>query len=83
MALATIISKVLEALLLERCKNYLKMSDNQFAYKADHGTEMPIHILKHVSEECNSHKTSVFACFMDMSKAFVKVSHKKLFQVGY
>ena len=80
-ALATVISKVMEAILLERCKKYLKTSDNQFAYKANHGTEMPIHVLKHVIEEYNSRKTPVFACFMDMSKAFDKVSHNKLFKV--
>ena len=80
-ALATIISKVIEAILLERCKKYLKTSDNQFAYKSGHGTEMPVHILKHVTEEYNERKTPVYACFMDMSKAFDKISHKKLFEI--
>ena len=80
-ALATVISKVLEAVLLERCKDYFKTSDNQFAYKSGHGTEMPVHILKHIIEEHNNRKTPVFACFMDMSKAFDKVSHKKLFEI--
>ena len=80
-ALATVISKVLEAVLLERCRDFLTTSDNQFAYKSNHGTDMPVHILKHIIEEYNNRKTPVFACFMDMSKAFDKVSHKRLFNV--
>lgn len=80
-ALATVVSKVLEAVLLERCRDYFKTSDNQFAYKSGHGTEMPVHIFKHVVEEYNNRKTPIFACFMDMSKAFDRVSHQKLFEI--
>ena len=41
-ALASLISKLLECVILQRCENNLKTSDNQFAYKVDHSTDMAL-----------------------------------------
>ena len=45
-AIATITSKLLESVLLLKCSDYLTTCDNQFGFKASHGTDMCIHTLK-------------------------------------
>ena len=39
-AIATITSKLLESVLLLKCSDYLTTYDNQFGFKASHGTDM-------------------------------------------
>ena len=80
-ALSTILSKILEVIILNRCTDFLGTSDNQFAYKPNHGTEMSITMLKHITLEYSRRSTPVYTCFMDMSKAFDKVCHSYLFNV--
>ncbi|XP_069988560.1 uncharacterized protein [Penaeus vannamei] len=38
-ALSTVFSKILESILFSRCSDNLRASDNQFAYKPNHGTD--------------------------------------------
>ena len=45
-AIATITSKLLESVLLLKCSDYLTTCDNQFGFKASHGTDMCIYTLK-------------------------------------
>ena len=45
-AIATITSKLLESVLLLKCNDYLTTCDNQFRFKASHGTDMCIYTLK-------------------------------------
>ena len=80
-ALSTIISKVLEGVILHRCSGFLGTADNQFAYKEKHGTDMAIAVLKNVTLEYAKRNTPIYACFMDMSKAFDKVCHTYLFEL--
>ena len=44
-AIATITSKLLESVLLLKCSDYLTTCDNQFGFKASHGTDMCIYTL--------------------------------------
>ena len=39
-ALASILSKVLERILLDRLNDFIKSTDNQFGFKAKHGTDL-------------------------------------------
>lgn len=80
-ALSTMFSKILEVIVLNRSSEYLGTGDNQFAYKNNHGTDMPITLLKNVTLEYTRRNTPVYACFMDMSKAFDKVCHALLFEM--
>ena len=43
-ALATIVSKLLESILLLKCEEYLCTSANQFGFKKAHGTKLCIYI---------------------------------------
>ena len=79
-ALSTILSKILELILLNRCSDCLATSDHQFAYKQIHCTDMAINVLKNVTLQYTERNTPVYACFLDMSKAFDKVSHGLLFK---
>ena len=47
-ALSSIVSKVLEHLLLNHMESFLYTSDNQFGFKAKHSTEQCIYVLKEV-----------------------------------
>ena len=44
-ALATVCSKIMEVFLVKRMTEYLWTTDNQFAYKKGHSTEMCIFLL--------------------------------------
>ena len=45
-AIACVISKVLEIILLSRCEEYLTTTDYQFGFKSKHSTDMCIYTLK-------------------------------------
>lgn len=78
-ALASILSKVLERILLTRLEMYVHTHDNQFGFKKKHGTDLCIYALKEIVAKYQSLHSSIFLCFIDASKAFDRVNHKKLF----
>ena len=79
-ALASILSKVLEIILLSRLEVYLTTNDNQFGFKKEHGTDMCIFALKEVIDKYQSLNSSMMLCFLDASKAFDRINHEKLFR---
>ena len=79
-ALASILSKVIEIIILSRIETYLVTQANQFGFKRRHGTDQGIYVLKEIVSLYTSLKGSVFACFLDATKAFDRVNHVKLFQ---
>ena len=62
-SLLIIMSKIFETILLFRCEEFLISSDNQFAYKKEHSTELCIYVLKQTVFDYNNNHTPVFACF--------------------
>ena len=78
-ALATIISKVFESVLLLKCEEYLFTSSNQFGYKKGHSTDLCIYALKESIEYYKKRCTSVFVTMLDASKAFDRVNFLLLF----
>ena len=78
-ALASIISKVLELIVLERISEYLYTNDNQFGFKKKLGTDSCIYVLKEIIDSYSRLNGSVFLCFLDASKAFDRINHRKLF----
>ena len=42
-ALASILSKVLEGILMDRLTEYIALTDNQFGFKSKHGTDLCIY----------------------------------------
>ena len=78
-ALATIISKVFESVLLLKCEEYLFTSSNQFGYKKGHSTDLCMNALKEFIEHYKKRSTSVFVTMFDASKAFDRVKFWLLF----
>lgn len=78
-AIASILSKVLERIILYRMEKYLLTTDNQFGFKSKHSTDLCIYVLKEAITKYQGHNSSVFLCFIDASKAFDRINHRKLF----
>ena len=79
-AIATIISKIIEKALLHRLESFLYTSDNQYGFKKGHSTEMCIWTLKNMVDYYRSRNSPVYLCFLDASKAFDRVNFWKLFR---
>ena len=58
---------------------YLATNDNQFGFKKKLGTDTCIYVLKEVIDRYKTLNGSVFTCFLDASKAFDRINHRKLF----
>lgn len=78
-ALASVMSKVLETVVLCRLERYVLSTDNQFGFKRKHGTDLCIFALKEILDRYNKQNSTMFLCFIDASKAFDRVNHQKLF----
>ena len=78
-ALATIVSKMFESVLLFKCAEYLSTSDNQFGFKSSHSTDLCIYTLKEFIDYYKSRGTTVYITFLDASKAFDRIDHWLLF----
>ena len=78
-AIATITSKLLESVLLLKCSDYLTTCDNQFGFKASHGTDMCIYTLKEFIDYYKCRGTTVYVTFLDASKAFDRLKYWLLF----
>ena len=79
-ALANVMSKVFESLILLRCEQFLTTADNQFGFKSGHSTDFCIYTLKEFIEYYKQRNTAIFVTFLDASKAFDRIDHKLLFK---
>ena len=77
-AIASVVSKVVERILLDRLSEYLDTIGNQFGFKPKLGTDMCIYSLKEIFGSYSQLNGRVFSCFLDASKAF-DVKHSMLF----
>ena len=82
-SLSCIVSKLFEKIILNRCERYLYTSDNQFAFKKGHSTELCIYVLKQIILNYNDNKSPIFSCFLDIKKAFDRVNNNKLIDILY
>ena len=78
-ALASIMSKLLEKIILNRISDNLVTNPNQFGFKPKHNTEMCIFALTEAILKYRALNSNVYSCFLDASKAFDRVNHSKLF----
>lgn len=80
-ALSNCTSKLLEAVILHSFQTHdTSESEYQFGFKSGHSTDLGCSVLKHVINYYRSHGSYVFACFLDLSKAFDSVNHKIMFK---
>ena len=69
----TVISKVVESVLLLKCEEFLITSSNQFGYKKGHSTDLCNYALKEFIEYYKKTSTSVYVTMLDASKEFDRV----------
>ena len=79
-ALATVISKALEHILLKRCEAHLASHYLQFGFKREHSTDLCLFAFKEIVNYYTSNGGPMYVCFLDASKAFDRVNHFKLIQ---
>ena len=78
-ALASVLSKLIERIILDRIDKCLLTSPNQFGFKSKHGTDHCIFAFKEIIDYCTKLNSRVSVCFLDASKAFDRINHTKLF----
>ena len=79
-ALFSTSSKVFEHVILFRLEDYPWTNDNQFGFKRSHSTNLCVDALTELIEYFKSQSTSICVAFLDVSKAFDKISHWTLFK---
>lgn len=77
-SLATVTAKVLDSMINSRLQKYVNLHEAQFGFKAELSTESAILCLKHAVNYYTRRKTPVYACFLDLSRAFDVVVYNKL-----
>ena len=80
-SISCVISKVFESIILNKCKDYLVVNDNQFAFKQNHSTTMCVQAIKQIIFDYNDNSTPIYACFLDISKAFDCVNNDRLIEI--
>ncbi|PZC73158.1 hypothetical protein B5X24_HaOG209950 [Helicoverpa armigera] len=79
-SLATIVAKVLDSVLNSYFSKNIQLHDAQFGFRAGLSTDTAIFSLKHTVKYYTDRRTPVYACFLDLSKAFDLVSYDVLWQ---
>lgn len=74
-SLATIIAKVLDSVLDIYMDQHSGLNDGQFGFRPGLSTEAAVLCLKHAVRYYTDRGTPVYACFLDLSKAFDLVSY--------
>ena len=79
-AIASVLSKVLEFIILERIEMFVYTHENQFGFKKQHGTDTCIYVMKEIINRYQRLGSSVYLSFLDASKAFDRINHDTLFK---
>ena len=80
-SLCVALCKIMDLLIISKYNTKLFTSDLQFAFKEQHSTIMCTSVLKETVTQYVRHKSSVFGCLLDASKAFDRVHFGKLFNI--
>lgn len=79
-AISSAISKLVESVLRNRLLPFIGTCHNQMGYKTGVGTETCVFLVKEFAQNHISSSGFLHAVFLDASKAFDKVNHRKLFR---
>ena len=80
-ALSTVASKIWEIILVNHVEEYIVRTENQFAYKKSHSTDICIFTLKECIRYYTVHNTPIYVCDLDASKVFDCINYWKLFKI--
>ena len=76
--MSSISSKIFEAALLAKFSDYLLTDSHQFGFKKGTGRSDALFTFRHTIEHFNQHRSNVYTCFLDSTKAFDRVVHSGL-----
>ena len=83
---SSVILKVLEYCLLKKISPFIKLSDSQHGFRSGHSTTTACTMLKETVNNYIQSNSDVYACYIDISKAFDCINHdilmKKLLGCG-
>ena len=77
--LCSTLSHLFENALRLKFSKYLVSDELQFGFKPKHSTNHAVYTLKSCVDYFNLRGSDVFSAFLDLSKAFDKISHHGLF----
>jgi hypothetical protein len=80
-ALSSIIGKMLDRVLIEKCSALSDTSDLQFGFKARHSTNQCSFVAREIIEYYHSRDSDVYITLLDASKAFDRVEYTALFRI--
>ena len=81
-ALCSAMCKIIDLVIINKCKDKLVTSELQFAYKSEMSSIMCTNILKEVCSYYRYRDTDVFMCMLGPSKAFDRVHYGELFDLS-
>ena len=73
-AIAIILSKLFEHIILHICSKVFKTSDNQFGFKAKVLSDMCVFTLKQLISSYHKQSSPVYCAFLDASKVFIELT---------
>ena len=73
--ISTNLYKLLEYCLLPMMERYVSLSPYQYGYRQNTSTVLATAVFKEVLHKYNDANSIVYACFLDMSKAFERINH--------
>lgn len=79
-SLATTAAKIFDSMIDAILGKHLRIHDAQFGFQPGLSTESAILSLKHTVRYYTDRKTPVYACFLDLSKAFDRVDYELLWR---
>lgn len=79
-SLATVVAKIFERFLSRKLTRYIPIDDGQFGFRTDVSTDMAIFALKRVVSYYTERNTTVYACFLDLSRAFDAIDRDLLWR---
>jgi len=77
-SISSVLSKVLEHCILDRCHEFLSTSDNQFCFKRGLSCSHAIFTLRTVVDHYVNYGSTVNVCSLDLSKALDRMNHHAL-----
>ena len=80
-ALSSIIGKLLDKIILDKCNYAFTTCDMQFGFKQKHSTNHCTFIVNEVLQYYSNNNSTVLVTLLDASKAFDRVEYIKLFKL--
>jgi len=77
--LIPVVSKLFEHIILNLCDEYLNSDDRQFGFKKHLGCGNAIFAMRSTLDYFNDRGSTVFTAALDVSKAYDRIQHYKLF----